>query len=133
MVTSNYPVSHQVVTKIAKITRTDTSAKELFQIPAGALITDVRVFSPAVSDAGTTAVVSVGDGSSATKYLDTVDVKSAAGMIRPTSKLANALTAVALGYESIFGIYAETGTASTVGTFYVILEYIHVGPGEIIN
>lgn len=123
------PVDKDVVVKVFAINRTDTSASTKCVIPADSTIIDMRVFSPTASDAGTTATISVGvAGGSNTYYLNTVDVKSAAGKIAITSKAANLinLETLPLGPDiQLTGIYAETGTASTTGgPFYVTVEYV---------
>lgn len=126
--TATSPYNKDVVVKAFAVNRTDTVATVKCVLPGDATIIDMRVFSPAVSDALTTAVISVGIPGTNTKYLDTVDVKTAAGMIRPTAKLTNIMNlenTPITGDITINAIYAETGTASTVGgPFYVIVEYV---------
>ncbi len=122
------PSSKDIVTKVFAVARTDTAATVKCVLPGDATILDMNVFNPTASDAATTAVISVGIPGSNTRFLDTVDVKTAAGMIRPTAKLANMVNLEALplaGDIIINAIYAETGTASAVGgPFYVIVQYV---------
>lgn len=125
--TATTPANKDVQVKVFAVNRTDTVASVKCVLPSDATIIDMRVFSPVASDAATTAVVSVGIPGANTQFLNTVDVKAAAGMIRPTSKLTNMMNlenppAVDI---QINAIYAETGTASTVGgPFYVQVEYV---------
>lgn len=125
--TATTPCNKDVIVKVFAVSRTDTAATVKCVLPSDSTIIDMRIFSPTASDAATTAVVSVGIPGANTTYLNTVDVKTAAGMIRPTSKLANMMTlenppAVDIQLNAI---YAETGTASTTGgPFYVIVEYV---------
>jgi len=122
------PSNKDVQTKVFAVLRTDTAATVKCVLPADSTIMDMRIFSPTASDAATTAVISVGIPGANTTYLNTVDVKTAAGMIRPTTKLANMINLenIPLGPDiQLNAIYAETGTASTVGgPFYVIVEYV---------
>ena len=107
------------------IARTDTSAKVLGTLPQNAVITAIQLQVPTVSNAGTTATVSVGkSGGTGVEYVNTADVKSAAGVV--------ALGTKGLGYGSVgtssvtvTGIYAETGTASgSGGPFNVSIHYV---------
>jgi hypothetical protein len=127
--TSITPASKDVAVKAFAINRTDTVASVKCVLPADATILDMRVYTATASDAATTATISVGlNGGSGTAYLNTVDVKTAAGMIRPTTKLSGimGLENTPLGADiALTGVYAETGGASTTGgPFYVIVEYV---------
>jgi hypothetical protein len=127
--TATTPNCKDVVVKVFPIARTDTVASVKCVLPGDATILDMRVFSATASDAATTATISVGlNGGSGTYFLNTVDVKTAAGMIRPTTKLANmmALENIPISGDILMtGVYAETGGASTTGgPFYVQVEYV---------
>lgn len=126
--TATTPPNKDVVVKVFAVNRTDTTASVKCVLPADSTIIDMRVFSAAASDAATTAVISVGITGNNTKYLDTVDVKTGAGKIAITTKAANLMNLenIPLGADiAINAIYAETGTASTVGgPFYVTVEYV---------
>jgi hypothetical protein len=126
--TATTPSCKDVVTKVFAVARTDTAATVKCVLPGDATIVDMRIFNPVASDAATTAVVSVGIPGANTQFLNTVDVKTAAGMIRPTAKLLNVINlenTPITGDIIINAIYAETGTASTTGgPFYVIVEYV---------
>ena len=122
------PASKDVVVKVFAVNRTDTAATVKCVIPGDATIIDMRMFSPVASDAATTAVVSVGIPGNNTYFLNTVDVKTAAGRIAITTKAANLMNLENIpvtGDITINAIYAETGTASTTGgPFYVTVEYV---------
>ncbi len=122
------PPNKDVQVKVFAINRTDTAASVKCVLPADATIIDMRVYTATASDAATTATISVGIPGTNTFYLNTVDVKSAAGRIAVTTKAANFMNLenTPLGADiQINGIYAETGTASTVGgPFYVTVEYV---------
>jgi hypothetical protein len=108
------------------IARTDTSAKNLFTLPANAVIVSLRVYVPVASDAAGTATISVGKSGSATAYLNAQDVKGAGtGMISAGAKS----TPGSIGASAVVvqGIYAETSTASTTGgPFRVFIDYTTV-------
>lgn len=125
--TATTPSNKDVQCKVFAVSRTDTAASVKCVLPGDSTIIDMRIFSPTASDAATTAVVSVGITGANTQFLNTVDVKAAAGMIRPTSKLTNMMNLEnpPAADIAINAIYAETGTASTTGgPFYVIVEYV---------
>lgn len=126
------PPSRDVSIKVASIARTDTAAKNLFMLPKGAVPLYFLVFSGTASDAATTATISVGKTGTGTFFLNTVDVKTAAGLIvPPTAKNTNLVTGLTADTQ-VTGIYAETGTASTTGgPFIVMLVYMRVGPGDL--
>src|SRR5215213_3376883 len=105
------PSSKDVVVKVFAISRTDTVASVKCVLPADATILDMTVVSPTASDAATTATISVGlSGGSGTNYLNTVDVKTAAGTIRPTTKLTNMMNLENTPLSTdiaLTGVYAE--------------------------
>lgn len=122
------PAGKDVLVKVFAINRTDTVAAVKCVLPADSTIIDMRVFTQTASDAATTATISVGIPGANTQFLNTVDVKTAAGKIAVTTKAANLMNLenIPVGPDiQINGVYAETGTASTVGgPFYVTVEYV---------
>ena len=90
-------------------------------LPANAHILRIDVRVPVVSNAATTATVSVGlNGGSNTYFTAAQDVKAAIGTF---SQTATANWAVSTGRQAVSCTYTETGTASTAGTFYVSILY----------
>ena len=130
------PKSRQEQVLIGSVARTDTTAKDLFMVPKGAVITSIEVFVAVASDAGTSADVTVTDGTNT--LLNAVDVKTAAGIVASAAKLENVFGTPTnydgLGLTSdlkVDAVYAETGTASTAGgPFFVIVKFVMMGPGE---
>ena len=122
------PSSKDVVCKVFAINRTDTTASVKCVIPADSTIIAIRLYSTAVSNAATTATVSVGIPGTNTYFVNAADVKTSAGQIALTSNVSNIfnLENIPLGSDiQITGIYAETGTASTAGgPYYVTIEYV---------
>lgn len=122
---STYNQGHNVTSFIGSVARTDTSAKNLFTLPAGFLPTNILLAATAPSNAGTTATLSVGkSGGTGTEFLNAVDVKTAGtggGSQKPTGS-ASTLFGVALAAATtVTGIYAETGTASSSGGPWVVI------------
>lgn len=112
------------------VARTDTAAKNLFVVPHGAIIDELVIFSPAASDAGTTATLSVGKTGTNTFFVNARDVKTAStglGQQVPAAvQLAGAGTRGAQAADlQIVGIYAETGTASTTGGPWTVTMLCH--------
>lgn len=129
------PKARSLLTKMGTIARTDTTAKTLFGIPKDALIVGIYVIGAAASDAGTTATIGIGSSTSANEYMTGYDVKTAAtgegynpaGAAAVGSALASKLTADV----TVYGIYAESGSASSAGGSWTIkVEYYITGPGE---
>jgi hypothetical protein len=116
---SGQVVGRATVTFVNQIARTDTSAKTLFTLPANAIPLELEVCSPAVSNAGTTATVSVGkSGGTGAEILAAMDVKGStgSGSQNPAGPAASIFGAsVGAAPYVVTGIYAESGTASTAG------------------
>lgn len=123
------PVLKDVQVRAFKVARTDTTATVKAMLPADATIIDIWIVGVA-SDAATTATVSVGTTSTATEWINGQDVKTAGGMIRPSTSFSAVnlpnIEPLPLGSDiSIYAKYAETGTASTVGGPYtVFVEFV---------
>lgn len=112
-----------------QVARTDTVASVKAMLPADSTVIDIKIVGVA-SNAATTATLSIGTTSTATEWINAQDVKTAGGMIRPTTtysavNLPN-VESLPLGSDiQIFAKYAETGTASTLGGPYtVIVEFV---------
>lgn len=109
---------------VGSIARTDTSAKTLFNLPANCIPVAITVSSPAVSNAGTTATISIGKpGGAGTEFLNAQDVKGASGsghqhFAGPAASLYG--TNLAVG-GAVTGIYAETGGASNAGGPWLVV------------
>lgn len=112
---------------VGTIARTDTSAKTLGMIPANAVLTGIRVYGAAASDAASTATISVGySGGTGVEILNGFDVKTAGTGLGQTVPNAGKLPTVT-AVKTITGIYAETGTASsTGGPWTVVLSFVTV-------
>jgi hypothetical protein len=129
------PKSRDGLIKLATIARTDTTAKELFGLPKTAIIAGIYVIGAAASDAATTATVGIGSSTSANEYMTGFDVKTAATgegyNIAGAAAVGSAMATPIANDVVVYGIYAETGTASTTGGPWTIkLEYYVPGPGE---
>lgn len=98
-----------------QLARTDTVAKQLGVLPAGAVPCSLSWGGAANSNAATSATISVGyQGGTGTELLNAQDVKTnsvnqnfpAAGAALHTTRAADTV---------VTGVYAESGTASTAG------------------
>lgn len=117
------PDAKIVVRKIATIARTNSTAKNLFMLPANAIPISLRVIIPTASDAVTTAVISVGKTGTGTHFLSSYDVKGNSGQQSPTA-VTNLGSSVGTSAIQVIGIYADTGGAATTGgPFTVTMEY----------
>jgi uncharacterized protein YcnI len=104
------------------VNRAPTNTTFVGTLPANAKIIDVIITVPVVSNAATTATVSVGlNGGSNTTFSAAQDVKAAIGNFRPT---ATAGWAVSTAKQDISCTYTETGAASTAGTITATVIYV---------
>lgn len=122
------PTGKYVETKLIQVLRTDTTQTVRAVLPADSTIISMSLFVTAVSNAGTTATVSVGNGTTGNFYINAADVKSAAGRVGLTTNLTNMfnLENLPLGADLPISVtYAETGGASSSGgPFYILIEYV---------
>jgi hypothetical protein len=103
------------------VTRAATNTVIVGTLPANARILRIDVTVPVVSNAVTTATVSVGlNGGSATFFSAAQDVKAAIGNF---SQAATANWVTSAASQIVNCTYTETGGASTLGTFYVAVYY----------
>jgi len=103
------------------VARGATNTVVVGTLPANARIISIHVQVPVVSNAATTATVSVGlSGGSATYFSGAQDVKTAVGNF---SQAATAGWAPSATKQDITCTYTETGGASSAGTFSVAVSY----------
>jgi hypothetical protein len=103
------------------VARGATNTVTVGVLPANAQIISIHVHVPVVSNAATTATVSVGlSGGSATAFTAAQDVKAAIGNF---SQAATAGWVPAASSQTVTCTYTETGTASTAGTASVDVLY----------
>jgi len=111
-----------VMALAGKVTVAPTNTVVVGTLPANAQILNIYITVPVVSNAGTTATVSLGlSGGSGTAFTAAQDVKSAVGNFAPT---ATAAWAISTAKQDITVTYTETGTASTAGTVYYAIKYV---------
>jgi hypothetical protein len=115
--------SHTISTAINTVARTDTTAKNLFLLPAGAIPLDVILTGRTASNAATTATVSVGVTGTATFYVNAADVKGNNGKISTAGALGLGAVPATL---QVIGTYAETGTASSTGGPWTVTMLYYV-------
>lgn len=116
--------SRLCATKIATVARTDTTAKNLFTIPANAQVLDVKIWGTPQSNAGTTATLSVGKTGTNTFFVNGFDVKGGTDKAQNRPTASNLFASVGTAAIQVVGIYAETGTASTTGgPWSVLVDY----------
>lgn len=104
------------------VNRAATNTAIVGTLPANARILRIDVQNPVVSNAATTATVSVGlSGGSATFFSAAQDVKTAVGNF---SQAATANWVISSAPQIVNCTYTETGTASTTGNQYVAVQYV---------
>lgn len=130
-ITPYTPGAREVKVKAFQVARTDTSTVVKAQLPAAATIIDVKFYTNTASDATTSASISLGlSGGTTTAIVNAQDVKTAAGLIRPTTAAGATglyvLEAIPLtvGQNTITATYASSGAQTTGGPWTVVIEYI---------
>jgi len=117
---SSVPVAKDGSLKFFQLARTETTAVLKAVIPGQSSILGFLIFGPA-SNAGTTATVSIGSTSAnANEYVNAQDVKTAGGLVIPTSALSTSLPNIEpiplTGTDLvIWAKYTESGTVSSSG------------------
>jgi hypothetical protein len=103
------------------VNRGATNTQLVGTLPPNARILRIDVTVAVVSNAATTATVSMGvSGGSNTFFSAAQDVKAAIGNF---SQTATANWAISTSKQLITCTYTETGAASNAGTFYVAMYY----------
>lgn len=110
-----------ILMKSATVARTDTTAKDLFVLPANATLHMIQISGDTASDAATTAVLDVGTTADGDHYVVDFSVKT-------NGAKSNHAPAVNLGDVGasdvqVTATYAETGTASTTGGPWTVRAY----------
>lgn len=104
----------------SNLSRTATSAAELFTLPPYSVVKQVTVIG-AKSDAGTSARISLGSsGGAGTEFLSQFNVK-ANGTVSYPSSFAATVAAADPNPIIVTGVYAEDGDASTAGGPWTII------------
>lgn len=126
--TATTPVAKDLMCKAFAVNRTDTVTSVKCVLPGDSTIVGISLYSTAVSNAGTTATISVGAPGTPTYFVNAADVKTAAGRIALTSNLTNIFAVENIpitGDILITATYTESGTTSTAGGPYIVLvEYV---------
>ena len=110
--------------KARTLSRTMTTGTQVATLPKGARILGFMLNGVA-SNAGTTATVSIGSTSAANQFVNGADVKTAAAGVGPTllAGVSGAIGAALTVDTPIFFKYAETGVASSAGSWTVAIMY----------
>ena len=113
--------------KFRLVTRTMTAATQLATLPKGARFLGIVLMGTA-SDAGTTATLSFGTTTSANELVSAQSVLAAGAgngvnLLKGVTGVGVASVTPFTKDTPIFALYAETGTASTVGAWAVQILY----------
>lgn len=127
------PPAFELLSKTAKVLRTDTTAFDGFVIPKFAVIAGVYVMGATASNAGTTAVIQAGSNPGTTnEILASYDVKGAGAGYFPAGATAGTSIGSQLTADLLVKLkYVESGTASTAGGPWLVkVEYYYPQQGE---
>ena len=116
-----------VVTYTNEVRRTDTTAKDLFVLEAGDIPINLWLYTKAASNAGTSALLSIGSTGTATHFAGPMQVKTGMhAVLGPStpSTVSNLMEPLAF-QTTVTGTYAEYGNASTAGgPWTVVMEVL---------
>lgn len=125
-VTTITPPAVDTLVKTIKVLRTDTARFKALALPKYAVVSGVYVLGGPVSNAASTATITVGTSTAGTEILNEFDVKGTTGAgYNPGGASAGSAMGTQLTADTMFNaVYAETGTASSAGgPWYVKIEY----------
>jgi len=100
---------------------TDTSAKALFTIPAGAIIVEWVLNVTTLFDSDGTDQVDIGITGTAEKFASNVDVATAG--LKTTGVVAAQIGAVQATAQPVLGIYVPGGSAATAGAMVIMVSF----------
>lgn len=122
------PIAKGVLVKTVAITRSMTAATEVAKLPRGANIIAL-VLSGTASNAGTTATLSFGTTSAATELVNAQSVLAAGAGdgVQVLKGVSSAVGQAVLANDTrIYAKYAETGIASSAGSWVLHVIYADV-------
>ncbi len=109
-----------VVTYTNHIARSDTSAKDLFTLKLGDIPISLELYGATVSNAGTSALLSIGSTSNASYFAASIELTEGYGL-GPAVPSSTVNLMVPLPFETtVQGTVSEHGTASTAGGPWVV-------------
>lgn len=116
-----------VQVKVRKVTRSMTAATLLATLPRGSRILGLMLETAAVSNATTTATLSIGTSTTSTELINALNVLTAGTPVGLSLQpgVANSVGSYTRSNApvSIYALYAETGTASTTGSWIIYILY----------
>jgi len=127
------PPAVELLSKIVKVARTDTTAFDAFVLPKGAIPAGTYVIGTVASDAASTATISVGSNPGTTnQLLAAFSVKTNGAGYFAAGAAGGTGLGIPLATDTLMkAVYAETGTASTTGGPWLVkVEYYMKQPGQ---
>lgn len=107
---------------------TDSTAKTLFTLPAGAVPIFWWIDIPTDFNAATTNTLEIGLSSDSDYFAAAIDVGTQGVILAGATNTVAARLGVRLSEEtSITATFSETGTAATTGQAYVFVQYVLMG------
>jgi len=109
------------------VARTDTTAKSLFVLEQGDIPMGLSIYTPAASNAGTGALLSIGSTGNVAYFAGGLQLKSGnlGRLGRATPSTVSNLMAPLPFQTTVTATYAEYGTASTAGgPWTVVMEVL---------
>ena len=114
------PAAKDGAIKMFQLSRTETAGVLKAVLPAQSTILGFLIYGTA-SNAGTSATISIGStAANANEYVNAQDIKTAGGLVIPTSTITSAIPTIEpvplTGQDiTIYAKYTESGTVSSAG------------------
>jgi len=118
---SGYVTGGAITTLRNTLAHTDTTAKALFTIPAGAYVTQWVLNVTTLFNSDGTDQVDIGVTGTAEKFAANVDVSTAG--LKTTGVVAAEIGAVQSVAAPVLGIYAEGGSAASAGAMTIMVQF----------
>lgn len=114
-----------VLTQSNTIVFGDTSAKNMFRLPAGSQILGIAVYTTTAFNAGTNNVINVRNGTTviAAVTATAANITKGISTVVPVAAQVEFFDNVGTSDVTINAIFAPTGTAATTGAATVIITY----------
>jgi hypothetical protein len=98
------------------VARSDTTAKDLFHLKAGWIPLGLSIFAPVASNAGTSAILSIGSTGNVAYFASPIQLKSGTQSLGQSHPSSVSNLGEPLDFDTtVIGTYAESGSASTSG------------------
>lgn len=102
---------------------TDTSSFAIGQLPANAIVNDIKVHVSTPFNAGTNDYLDIGTADTAAKYANDVDLAGTGS--RSVTLIGTGSVESATAPTTLYGIYVPSGSTPTEGAGEIVITYVY--------